>query len=120
VHGFDLIVNPIMDNSWHGGVKGLDFAPASRVAYNLNSKWAIAVEQYSDYGEFRNIYPATDQFQQIWGVVDHAGKVLHVEAGIGFGVTAASDKVTLKLMLSRDLNAKPEKHAAAPAAKAQQ
>ncbi len=50
------------------------------MAYNLNSKWAIAVEQYSDYGEFRNIYPATDQFQQIWGVVDHAGKVLHVEA----------------------------------------
>ncbi len=120
VHGFDLIVNPIMDNSWHGGVKGLDFAPASRVAYNFNPKWAVAIEQYSDYGEFRDIYPATDQFQQIWGVVDHAGKVLHVEAGIGFGVTAASDKVTLKLMLSRDLNAKPEKHAAAPAAKAQQ
>ena len=27
-----------------------------------------------------------------------------VEAGVGFGLTPATDKVTLKLILSRDLN----------------
>jgi len=27
-----------------------------------------------------------------------------VEAGVGVGVTASSDKLTLKLILSRDLN----------------
>jgi hypothetical protein len=36
--------------------------------------------------------------------MDHGGKFLNIETGIGFGLTAASDKVTLKLMLSRDLN----------------
>src|ERR1019366_7315903 len=111
VHSFDLIVNPILDNSWHGGVKSLDFAPATRVAYNFNPKWALAVEEYSDYGQLRSIYPGTDQFHQIWGVFDHGTKFAHIEAGIGFGLTAASDKVTLKLMLSRDLNPKPEKPA---------
>jgi hypothetical protein len=30
---------------------------------------------------------------------------LAVEAGIGFGLTPGSDKITLKLMLSRNLNA---------------
>jgi hypothetical protein len=28
---------------------------------------------------------------------------VNIEAGIGFGLTSASDKVTLKLILSRDL-----------------
>ncbi|MGH9414325.1 MAG: hypothetical protein ACRD0Y_11380 [Terriglobales bacterium] len=31
-------------------------------------------------------------------------KGLDIEYGIGFGETAASDKITLKLMFSRDLN----------------
>jgi hypothetical protein len=79
------------------------------VAYNFNPKWAIAAEWYSDLGQFRNFYPATDQYHQIWAVMDHQAKVLHIETGIGFGLTAASDKVTLKLMLSRDLNSKPAK-----------
>jgi len=29
---------------------------------------------------------------------------VNIETGIGFGLTAASDRVTLKLMVSRDLN----------------
>jgi hypothetical protein len=36
--------------------------------------------------------------------MDHASKTLSVETGIGFGATAGADKLTLKLMLSRDLN----------------
>jgi len=31
---------------------------------------------------------------------------LNVEAGVGVGVTAGADRITLKLMLSRDLNSK--------------
>ena len=31
-------------------------------------------------------------------------KFLDIEAGIGFGLTDASDKLQLKLILSRDLN----------------
>jgi hypothetical protein len=101
----DLIINPIVDTKWHGGIKSLDFAPAIRVAYNLNDDWAIAAEEYADYGEFRNIAPAGEQWHQMWGVVDHkSDKWVNIEAGIGFGLNGASDKVTLKFMISRDLN----------------
>lgn len=100
---YDLIVNPILDNSWAGGFKSLDFAPAARIAYNLDQKWAVAVEEYSDVGELRDIHPTYQQSHEVWGVFDHKSKIVDVEAGIGFGATPASDKVTLKLMLSRDL-----------------
>jgi hypothetical protein len=107
LHPVDIIVNivnPIMDTTYTGGFKSLDFAPAIRVAWNLSDKWAFAAEVYADYGQFRQIYSASEQSHQIWAVMDHTAKFLGIETGIGFGLTSASDKVTLKLMLSRDLN----------------
>ncbi len=104
LHPVDIIINPIMDTGYTGGFKSLDFAPAIRVAYNLTSRWAVAAEEYADYGQFRQIASATQQSHQIWEVFNHAGKYVNIETGIGFGLTASSDKVTLKLMLSRDLN----------------
>jgi hypothetical protein len=100
----DIIVNPIMDTSYTGGFKSLDFAPGVRVAYNFTPKWTGAVEEYADYGQFRSFEKGSDQWHQIYAVVDHPTKFLNIEAGVGFGLTSASDKVTLKLMLSRDLN----------------
>ncbi len=41
---------------------------------------------------------------EVWGVFDRGTKIGSFEGGIGFGVTPASDKITLKLMFSRDLN----------------
>jgi len=105
---WEFIINPIVDNSWYAGFKGLEFVPATRVAYNLNPKWAVAMEEYADYGQLRNFVPVKQQFHQVWGVFDHDAKYLHIEAGVGFGLTAASDKLALKLMLSKDLNSKKE------------
>ncbi len=102
----DLIVNPILDNSWYGGIKSLDFAPASRAAYNFNPKLAVAVEEYSDYGRLRDFVPAKDQWHQLWGVLDFEAGSVKIETGIGFGLTSSTDKVSLKLILSRDLNSK--------------
>ena len=100
----DIIINPILDTSYTGGFKSLEFVPAVRVAYNFSPKWAGAIEEYADYGPFRQIYSARDQSHQVWGVVNHESKFVSIEAGIGFGLTASSDRVTLKLMVSRDLN----------------
>jgi len=100
----DIIVNPIMDTSYVGGFKSLDFAPSVRVAYNFSPKWAGAIEEYADYGPLRQIYSAHEQSHQVWAVLNHEGKYVNIETGIGFGLTAASDRVTLKLMVSRDLN----------------
>jgi hypothetical protein len=106
LHPIDIIVNPILDNSYLGGFKSLDFAPATRVAYNFSSNWAMAVEEYADVGPLRQFYSVSEQSHQLYGVVNHSSKFLDIEAGVGFGLTGASDKVTLKLMLSRDLNSR--------------
>jgi len=103
LHPVDIIVNPILDTSYNG-FKNLDFAPATRVACSLSSKWALAAEEYADFGPLAHFHSTNKQSHQLWTVVDHATKFLNIEAGIGFGLTDASDKVILKLMLSRDLN----------------
>ncbi len=105
LHPVDIIFNPILDTSYDG-LKNLDFAPSMRVAYNVSPVWAVAAEEYADYGPLHDLYAGTDQVHQVFGVVDYAGNALDVEAGIGFGLTGASDNLTFKLILSRDLNKK--------------
>jgi hypothetical protein len=108
-HPVDIIINPILDNSYTGGFSGLDFAPAGRLAYNFSSTWVVAVEHYSDLGILRHFSPASKQSHQLFAVFDHPGKLVNIEAGVGFGLTGASDKLTLKLILSRDLHSFNEK-----------
>ncbi len=100
---FDLIVNPILDNSWKG-FKNLDFAPSARVAYNISDKWAVAVEEYADFGVIEHFLPGDQQSHQVFGVIDYKGEPFDIEAGLGFGLTPASDGLVAKLMLSHDLN----------------
>ncbi len=99
----DLIVNPIVDTAYDG-LKNLDFAPAARVAYNFPSGWAMAVEEYADFGPCRGFRPAARQGHQLYLVVDRHARLVDIEAGAGFGLTGASDDLTFKLMFSRDLN----------------
>lgn len=106
LHPVDIIVNPILDNSFVGGFKSFEFAPATRVAYNLSPRWALAFEEYADIGPPRDFLPVREQSHEIWSVFDHATRLVNIEAGVGFGLNSASDKVTLKLMLSRDLNSR--------------
>jgi len=100
---WDIIINPIVDTAYDG-FGNLDFAPATRIAYNLNQKWALAFEEYADYGPFREFASAVEQGHQLYAVVNHSTKWVDIEAGVGVGVTNATDRVTLKLILSKDLN----------------
>ncbi|HWY15639.1 MAG TPA: hypothetical protein VNX86_10930 [Rhizomicrobium sp.] len=99
----DLIFNPILDNSYQG-VSRLDFAPATRLAYNFSKEWAVAAEEYDDFGPLRGFLPVSQQSHQLFAVADWSGEAVSVEGGIGFGLTSATDHVVLKLILSKDLN----------------
>jgi hypothetical protein len=103
LHPVDIIINPIFDTAYDG-FKNLEFVPASRVAYNVSPTLAIAAEEYADYGPAHGFVAIGQQSHQLFGVIDRSTKLFDIEAGIGFGLTSASDKVTLKLILSRDLN----------------
>jgi len=104
LHPIDVFINPILDTNYTGGLKNLDFAPASRIAYNKSSKLAFALEEYAEYGPLRDISPWDQQSHQLYAVIDRSTKKVDIEAGVGFGLTPGSDKLTLKLILSRDLN----------------
>ncbi len=101
---WDLIYNPIFDTDYTGGLGGLEFVPAGRIAYNFNHRWAAAAEEYSDDGPLRGFYATNKQFHEVWAVMDHYSKIVDIEAGVGVGVTGGADKLTFKLMFSRDLN----------------
>jgi hypothetical protein len=98
----DLIVNPILDTSYDG-LGNLDFAPSARVAWNGSNAWALAVEEYADFGPVKDFRPADQQSHQLFGVVDLARPALDVEFGVGVGLTNASDDLTFKLILAKDL-----------------
>jgi hypothetical protein len=103
---FDFIINPILDNSYLG-IKNLDFAPSIRFAYNVSDTWAVAVEEYADFGVLQHFDPFNEQSHQIFAVVDYKTEEFNIEAGLGVGITPASDTLVAKLMISRDLY-KPE------------
>lgn len=74
---FDFIFNPIVDNSWTG-FSNLEFVPATRAAMAITDRLKVAIEEYDDV---------------------HG---LAIEAGIGAGLTSASDHRVVKLILSKD------------------
>ncbi|ACO31380.1 MULTISPECIES: hypothetical protein [Acidobacterium] len=104
---WELMYNPVVDTDYRGGLGGLQFNPESRIVYSLNHKWDVAAEEYDGFGAFNDFSPLHDQFHEVWGDFDHFGQTWDIEAGAGYGLTAGSDKWTLKFMISRDLNKKP-------------
>lgn len=102
---WDLIYNPIMDTDYTGGIKGMEFNPGGRIAYNFGKKWAVAAEQYDGFGQLRSFVPESQQFHETWAVVDRNGGFVNIETGVGVGWSGGSDRLTFKLMVSRDLNA---------------
>ena len=99
----DIIINPIIDTSYDG-FRNLEFVPAARVAYNFPSGWTMAIEEYADFGPLHEFAPRGEQAHQLYGVVDRTWKNWDIEAGVGVGLTDASDRLTFKLILSRDFN----------------
>jgi hypothetical protein len=110
LHPWDFIYNPIMDTDYTGGLGNLQYNPSGRVAYNFNDRWAIAAEEYDGFGPLHAFLPVSKQFHEVWATTNYYGTKLlgiNVETGVGYGLTGASDKWTLKLMVSRNLNVHP-------------
>ena len=97
LHPVDLIFNPIVDTDYTGGFGGLEFVPSFRAAYNLNDKWAIAGEWYSDFGTLRHFVQVIDQFHEIWATIDLVSRYVKFVNGVGFCLTPGSDKLTVQV-----------------------
>lgn len=99
---FDFIFNPILDNSYTG-VSNLEFVPDTRVAMKVSDAYKLALEEYDDFGRVSHFLAASKQSHQLFSVIDIHTRQLDVEAGLGFGLTGASDHRVFKLILMKDL-----------------
>lgn len=97
----DIFLNPILDTAYDGFGQ-LEFVPSTRVAYRVSGPWALAIEEYADFGPLEDFHPVEEQAHQLYGVVDGRWKTLDMELGVGAGLTDASDDLTIKLILSTD------------------
>ncbi len=99
---FDIIFNPIVDNSWNG-VGNLEFVPESRIAMGFGKTRKLALEEYDDFGTVTHFLPAAKQSHQLFFVLDQHTRWVDIEFGLGAGLTEASDHRVLKLILAKDL-----------------
>jgi hypothetical protein len=99
---FDLIVNPIVDTDFNG-LGNLEFVPAVRAAWNPGGKLAFALEEYADFGPLKHFKPSDEQSHTLFAVIDYGGSSHGLEFGVGRGLTPASERWVLKLMLMQDL-----------------
>ena len=99
---FDLIFNPIVDNSYTG-VANFEFVPATRLAMAVGQRAKVALEEYDDFGRVSHFLPASQQSHQLFAVFDYATRWFDLEAGIGAGLNPGSEHRVLKLIIMKDL-----------------
>jgi hypothetical protein len=103
VGAWDFILNPIFDSNFNG-LGGVHFAPAERIAYNLSSRWTLALEEYGDLGPIDRIGALPKESQSLFAVVDYTlNQRNSLELGAGHGLTASSDRLVLKLIWNHEL-----------------
>ncbi len=108
----DIIINPIVDTDWTGGFGNLEFTRASRSCC-VQSERRLG-GRGGDLLRFWNTSPhgQRTRSQSVPGSLGHdrltKRKVINIETGVGLGLTASSDKLTFKFMISRDINPKPK------------
>ena len=99
-----LSFNPTVDKSFRGPEqpRGVGFSPNFKISYDVTGKVAAGVEYYGSYGPLSGFDPLHDQAQQILPALDlDLGKNWEFNFGVGWGVTAATDRLLVKLILGR-------------------
>ena len=92
-----LSFNPIIDTDLAGERKGvLTFAPALKLARTYSHERALGVEYYADLGRLSHFAPRAEQSHVLYAVLDTA----HFNLGIGRGLSAGSDRWTVKAIIS--------------------
>ena len=104
---FDLIFNPIVDTQYNG-FKNLEFVPSERFAYNPSSRWALALEEYADYGSVSTFAPFPSPGPSAFCGVRLLRAHWTLRRASVLGLTDSSDRFQLKLIVARDLNRRPK------------
>ena len=104
IGGLYISVNPTFDYAFHGsnGKKPLDFSPNVKISYDVTPVVTLGVEYYGSLGPVGNFDPANDQQQQIFPSLDlNLSPDFEFNAGLGFGMTPATDHLIAKIILGK-------------------
>lgn len=104
--------NPTLDRSLRGENAGIGFvfAPNAVVNRDITSLVNLGVEYYGGLGPIKAFDARADQSHQLFGVVNLGfAEDWEFNAGLGFGLTDASEKRMVKFILGRRVGTAPEK-----------
>ncbi len=97
-----LVLNPIIDTSLAGDgwSDGPTFQPAAMAVYKIHGVVSLGLEYYANLGPFSKLLPWRRQEQYVYEVVNLLSVPrLELNAGIGEGLTEASNDVVVKVII---------------------
>jgi hypothetical protein len=90
IGGLQLIFDPTFERDLAGPEHEFEFEPKARTAFDISNVVRLGVEYYGSLGEARQwhmVYPTADL---------RLGDDLALHLGVGFGTTAAADRLVFK------------------------
>jgi hypothetical protein len=109
-----LSLNPTIDRSLRGADAGAGFAfsPNALVSVDVSHRVNAAVEYYGAFGPLNDFDPLAQTEQQLVPAVNlDLGPEWEFNLGLGFGLTSATDRLLLKMILGRRLGGGPHRDA---------
>jgi hypothetical protein len=121
---WSLEIQPIVDKQWGwfywavnpgveialsgpGKNQGAVFAPNAKLSADLSHVVSVGVEYYGSLGPLSGFDPASEQTHTIYPAIDlFLGADWEFNAGVGFGLTDATDKMVVKVILGRRFGGK--------------
>lgn len=102
--GLYVSLNPTVDKSFAGPDEhaGFIFSPNVKWSYDVSKAVALGMEYYGSTGPFFHYDPLRDQEHQIFAALDlNTDPNWEFNAGIGLGLTNATDKGIFKIIIGR-------------------
>lgn len=96
---YEFIVNPIVDIGF-GRYGEEHFAPAARLVRKFGEDLFAGFEYYTDLGQIGAFPKFADQQHTLFAVTDFKAGVFDVNLGVGYGLTPATDRWTIKSIVS--------------------
>ncbi|WP_050997899.1 hypothetical protein [Dyella japonica] len=98
--------NPVIDETYRSRYVSNrpDFNPGLKIARTVGQGTSLGIEYYDDFGSIGNFAPPRRQNQQLFAAMDVTRGPLPFNVGIGHGLNASSDRLTLKAILEVPLD----------------